>query len=223
MMDGIIGIVVSIVGVDMNLEKRRDINIKDYEVYDTKSKIMFSMIARHNKWEIVSMVENYKADVEVKISNPEQKLNVETWLIELMTASNWHNFDIYESGIKQLTIPVAKYKAMQDYKKQRQLPLAFFWNNCCGNRVGYITIEKVNETYTTDKDTDNFILVPVDQINFDNYSFLHNYKCDCYIFHKNLLNKYRKEYLFEKYNDRYKLSDKNKKCLLELKHILELN
>ena len=56
-----------------------------------------------------------------------------------------------------------------------------------------------------------------------NYSFLHNYKCDCYIFHKNLLNKYRKEYLFEKYNDRYKLSDKNKECLLELKHILELN
>ena len=148
MMDGIIGIVVSIVGVDMNLEKRRPINIKDYKVYDTKSKIMFSMIARHNKWEIISMVENYKADVEVKISNPEQKSNVETWLIELMTASNWHNFDIYESGIKELTIPVAKYQAMQDYKKQRQLPLAFFWNNCCGNRVGYITIENVNETYT---------------------------------------------------------------------------
>ena len=221
-MDGIIGIVVSIVGVDMNLEKRRPINIKDYKVYDTKSKIMFSMIARHNKWEIISMVENYKADVEVKISNPEQKSNVETWLIELMTASNWHNFDIYESGIKELTIPVAKYQAMQDYKKQRQLPLAFFWNNCCGNRVGYITIENVNETYTTHKDTDNHILVPIDQINFDNYSFLHNYKCDCYIFHKNLMNKYRKEYLFKKYNDRYKLSDKNPECLLDLKDILEI-
>jgi hypothetical protein len=222
MMDGIIGIVLNIVGVDMNLEKRRPINIKDYKVYDTKSKIMFSMIARHNKWEIVSMVENYKADVEVKISNPEQKSNVETWLIELMTASNWHNFNIYESGIKELTIPVAKYQAMQDYKKQRQLPLAFFWNNCCGNRVGYITIENVNETYTTHKDTDNHILVPIDQINFDNYSFLHNYKCDCYIFHKNLMNKYRKEYLFEKYNDRYKLSDKNPECLLDLKDILEI-
>lgn len=219
---GVGGTALNIVGVDMNpeIEKRRDIDLKDYKVYDTKSKIMFSMIARQNKWNIVSMVENFKADVEVEI--PDDK-NVDTWLIELMTASNWHNFDIFESGITELTIPVGKYKAMRDYKKERQLPLAFFWNNCCGNRVGYINFDNVNETFTTNKDTDNFILVPIDQINFDDYSFLHDYKCDCYTYHKDILTIYRKKYLFTKYNDRYTKNDINAKCLLDLEHLLELN
>ena len=133
------------------------------------------------------------------------------------------NFDIFESGITELTIPVGKYNAMRDYKKERQLPLAFFWNNCCGNRVGYINFDNVNQTYTTNKDTDNFILVPIDQINFDDYSFLHDYKCDCYTYHKDILTSYRKKYLFTKYNDRYTKNDINAKCLLDLEHLLELN
>ena len=174
MMDGIIGTVVSIVGVDMTLNKngRRQIIKDEYDLFDNKARVSWEFICNYMNWDIVKNKEDYFEDYVCKIRGI-------YYPMELQVAAYWHNHSI--DKIKNFYISKSKIDLLRDYvDKYINVEAGCVFMNCVPNKFATINIKDISDDCLFKNDKGElFYKIPVN--NKFNYfsSGLIDAKCDC--------------------------------------------
>lgn len=196
MMDGIIGIVLNIVGVDMPLNQfgRRDFKQDEYNFYDKRGKDFFRYIARQNRWKIVKDNEDYWEDFEIQV-------NGKNILIEVAVRGYWHNFHP-ESVLTSLHTEYGKVKKFQQKSLETDKQAILVLMNCVPNQIAYIDFNNIELRETTQIKKEKFIDIPLDRFSIDCYRDLNDesYRCDCWINYKQFMRGSRKTNVFNKHN-----------------------
>ena len=199
MMDGIIGTVVSIVGVDMTLNKngRRQIIKDEYDLFDNKARVSWEFICNYMNWYIVKNKEDYFEDYVCKIRGI-------YYPMELQVAAYWHNHSI--DKIKNFYISKSKIDLLRDYvDKYINVEAGCVFMNCVPNKFATINIKDISDDCLFKNDKGElFYKIPVN--NKFNYfsSGLIDAKCDCEENHLDIMqrSKGRMRHLQKNYNIR---------------------
>ena len=199
MMDGIIGSVVSIVGVDMTLNKngRRQIIKDEYDLFDNKARVSWEFICNYMNWDIVKNKEDYFEDYVCKIRGI-------YYPMELQVAAYWHNHSI--DKIKNFYISKSKIDLLRDYvDKYINVEAGCVFMNCVPNKFATINIKDISDDCLFKNDKGElFYKIPVN--NKFNYfsSGLIDAKCDCEENHLDIMqrSKGRMRHLQKNYNIR---------------------
>ena len=199
MMDGIIGTVVSIVGVDMTLNKngRRQIIKDEYDLFDNKARVSWEFICNYMNWDIVKNKEDYFEDYVCKIRGI-------YYPMELQVAAYWHNHSI--DKIKNFYISKSKIDLLRDYvDKYLNVEAGCVFMNCVPNKFATINIKDISDDCLFKNDKGElFYKIPVN--NKFNYfsSGLIDAKCDCEENHLDIMqrSKGRMRHLQKNYNIR---------------------
>ncbi len=199
MMDGIIGTVVSIVGVDMTLNKngRRQIIKDEYDLFDNKARVSWEFICNYMNWDIVKNKEDYFEDYVCKIRGI-------YYPMELQVAAYWHNHSI--DKIKNFYISKSKIDLLRDYvDKYINVEAGCVFMNCVPNKFATINIKDISDDCLFKNDKGElFYKIPVN--NKFNYfsSGLIDAKCDCEENHLDIMqrSKGRMRHLQKNYNIR---------------------
>ena len=199
MMDGIIGTVVSIVGVDMTLNKngRRQIIKDEYDLFDNKARVSWEFICNYMNWDIVKNKEDYFEDYVCKIRGI-------YYPMELQVAAYWHNHSI--DKIKNFYISKSKIDLLRDYvDKYINVEAGCVFMNCVPNKFATINIKDISDDCLFKNDKGElFYKIPVN--NKFNYfsSGLIDAKCDCEENHLAIMqrSKGRMRHLQKNYNIR---------------------
>ncbi len=168
MMDGIIGTVVSIVGVDMvNANLRRDFRADEYDLYDVKkARPYWNQVCAVNEWEIIKNDEDFGEDFVCKIFD-------DIYFMELQVVGYWHNFDI--SKISNVWISASKVKNLKD--KSDKAGLIFL--NCVPNRFFGINVDQVKNDWKIKNIAEESYRIPLKDINFNQKVVFDSNLCDC--------------------------------------------
>ena len=198
MMVGIIGIVVSIVGVDMgiNQNNRRDFVQDEYDLYDKKAKTAWDYVCSVTGWKNNKLIEDYQEDAIVKIDNI-------SYLTELQIVAYWHNFglDDWNDNYKfsNMYIAASKVKALQDKISDLDNTLAgkLIFFNCVPNEMLTFNVNDLDDSMMQERYGELTYVIPIKTtkhkyITFKNiidngYDFP---KCDCREFHLDILNRH---------------------------------
>ena len=199
MMDGIIGTVVSIVGVDMTLNKngRRQIIKDEYDLFDNNARVSWEFICNYMNWDIVKNKEDYFEDYVCKIRGI-------YYPMELQVAAYWHNHSI--DKIKNFYISKSKIDLLRDYvDKYINVEAGCVFMNCVPNKFATINIKDISDDCLFKNDKGElFYKIPVN--NKFNYfsSGLIDAKCDCEENHLDIMqrSKGRMRHLQKNYNIR---------------------
>ena len=199
MMDVIIGTVVSIVGVDMTLNKngRRQIIKDEYDLFDNKARVSWEFICNYMNWDIVKNKEDYFEDYVCKIRGI-------YYPMELQVAAYWHNHSI--DKIKNFYISKSKIDLLRDYvDKYINVEAGCVFMNCVPNKFATINIKDISDDCLFKNDKGElFYKIPVN--NKFNYfsSGLIDAKCDCEENHLDIMqrSKGRMRHLQKNYNIR---------------------
>ena len=199
MMDGIIGTVVSIVGVDMTLNKngRRQIIKDEYDLFYNKARVSWEFICNYMNWDIVKNKEDYFEDYVCKIRGI-------YYPMELQVAAYWHNHSI--DKIKNFYISKSKLDLLRDYvDKYINVEAGCVFMNCVPNKFATINIKDISDDCLFKNDKGElFYKIPVN--NKFNYfsSGLIDAKCDCEENHLDIMqrSKGRMRHLQKNYNIR---------------------
>lgn len=168
MMVGIIGIVLSIVGVDMvNSNNRRDFKADEYDLYDVrKARPYWQQVCNTNQWQIIKDEEDFAEDFVCKIFD-------EIYFMELQVVGYWHNFDI--SNISNVWISASKVKNLKD--KSDKAGLIFL--NCVPNRFFGINVDQVKNDWKIKNIAEESYRIPLKEINFNQKVVFDRDLCDC--------------------------------------------
>ncbi len=180
MMDGIIGTVVSIVGVDMpNQNNRRDFVPDEYEFYDRKkARPYWQEICRSNQWEIIKDDEDYSEDFVCKISDT-------LYFMELQVIGYWHNFDV--SYINTAYISKSKIDALKEKKENAGL----IFLNCVPNRFFGINIDIIENDWLITNIAEKSYRIPLKDIKINQKVLLDENLCDCLEKHLEIMKRHK--------------------------------
>ena len=168
MMDGIIGTVVSIVGVDMvNSNNRRNFKADEYDLYDVrKARPYWQEVCKTNQWQIIKDEEDFAEDFVCKIFD-------DIYFMELQVVGYWHNFDI--SNISNVWISASKVKNLKE--KSDKAGLIFL--NCVPNRFFGINVDQVKNEWQIKNIAEESYRIPLKEINFNQKVVFDRHLCDC--------------------------------------------
>ena len=168
MMDGIIGTVVSIVGVDMpNQNNRRDFIADEYDLYDLrKARPYWQQVCNTNQWEIIKNEEDFAEDFVCKIFD-------DIYFMELQVVGYWHNFDI--SNISNVWISASKVKNLKE--KSDKAGLIFL--NCVPNRFFGINVDQVKSEWKIKNIAEESYRIPLKEIKYNQKVVFDRDLCDC--------------------------------------------
>jgi hypothetical protein len=175
-MDGIIGTVVNIVGVDMpNQNNRRDFIADEYELYDKKkARPYWQEICKANRWVIVKDDEDYAEDFVCKISNT-------LYFMELQVIGYWHNFDVSKLNTAYIS------KSKIDSLKEKGEKAGLIFLNCVPNRFFGLNIDLIQSDWLITNIAEKSYRIPLKEIKFNQRVLLDQNLCDCLENHYNIM------------------------------------
>ena len=173
MMVGIIGTVVSIVGVDMvNANNRRDFKADEHYLYDVKkARPFWSQVCEANNWKVIKDEEDFAEDFVCKISD-------NLYFMELQVVGYWHNFD--KDYISNLWISASKVDNLKKKAQAKNTKAGLIFLNCVPNRFIGIDIDEIKETYKVNKSSgEKSYKIPIQKIDYLYKQLLDRNFCDC--------------------------------------------
>jgi len=199
MMDGIIGIVPNIVGVDMTLNQngRRQIVKDEYDLFDNKARTSWEFICNYMNWEIVKNKEDYFEDYVCKIKGI-------YYPMELQVAAYWHNHSLEK--LSNFYISKSKIDLLRGYVDNYiNVEAGCVFMNCVPNKFATINIKHIKDSYLMQNaQGEYFYKIPItENINYFT-SGLIDAKCDCLENHLEIMqrSKGRMRHLEKEYNIR---------------------
>lgn len=176
MMDGIIGIAVSIVGVDMPNQNNRRVFIPDeYDFYDKyKARPYWQEICNANNWKIIKDEEDFAEDFVCKISDT-------LYFMELQVIGYWHNFDVSYLSTAYIS------KSKIDSLKQKGEKAGLIFLNCVPNRFFGLNIDLIESDWLVTNIAEKSYRIPLKKIQFNQRVLLDQNLCDCLEKHYNIM------------------------------------
>ena len=173
MMDGIIGIVPNIVGIDMaNSVGRRDFKADEYHLYDVrKARPFWNKVCDIAGWQILKNTEDFGEDFVCKIFD-------DIYIMELQVVAYWHNFS--KEHISNLWISASKVINLREKAKEKNTKAGLVFLNCVPNRFIGIDIDYVTDEQEVKKATEKSFMIPYKTL--DTYVYkelLDRNFCDC--------------------------------------------
>lgn len=173
MMDGIIGTVANIVGVDMvNANNRRDFKADEHDLYDVKkARPFWNQVCKANNWQVIKDEEDFAEDFVCKISD-------NLYFMELQVVGYWHNFD--KDYISNLWISASKVDNLKKKAQAKNTKAGLIFLNCVPNRFIGIDIDEIKETYKVNKSSgEKSYKIPIQKIDYLYKQLLDSNLCDC--------------------------------------------
>ena len=173
MMDGTIGTVANIVGVDMvNANNRRDFKADEHYLYDVKkARPFWSQVCEANNWKVIKDEEDFAEDFVCKISD-------NLYFMELQVVGYWHNFD--KDYISNLWISASKVDNLKKKAQAKNTKAGLIFLNCVPNRFIGIDIDEIKETYKVNKSSgEKSYKIPIQKIDYLYKQLLDRNFCDC--------------------------------------------
>jgi len=179
-MDGTIGTVANIVGVDMpNQNNRRDFRQDEYELYDVlKARPYWQEVCKTNQWEIIKDEEDFAEDFVCKIFD-------DKYFMELQIVGYWHNFDI--SHISNVWISESKVLNLKE--KGEKAGLIFL--NCVPNRFFGLNIDLIENDWLVTNIAEKSYKIPLKEIKFNQRVLIDENLCDCLQNHYNIMQRHK--------------------------------
>ena len=173
MMVGIIGTVVSIVGVDMvNANNRRDFRADEYDLYDVKkARPYWNQVCAVNEWEIIKNDEDFGEDFVCKIID-------DIYIMELQVVGYWHNFS--KDNISNLWISASKVNNLREKAKEKNTKAGLIFLNCVPNKFIGVNINQVKYEHKVIKASEEkSYKIPLKDIDYIYKEIFDTNFCDC--------------------------------------------